>query len=57
MKPVKQGGTADNVGLFVLDKRFSAVRGVFCFPFEIPLTAASEEFFRHKEAESHEMFT
>ena len=57
MKPVKQGGTADNVGLFVLDKRFSAVRGVFCFPFETPLTAASEEFFRHKEAESHEMFT
>ena len=54
---MKQGGTADNVGLFVLDKEFFCCQGRFLFAFATPLTAASEEFFRHKEAESHEMFT
>ena len=54
---MKQGGTADNVGLFVLDKRFSVVRGVLYLLFKAPLTQRQRSFFRHKEAESHEMFT
>ena len=33
MKPVKQGGTADNVGLFVLDKEFFCCQGRFLFAF------------------------